>query len=315
MQIPKLKTAALVTATFLAALPALAADSNNSQQQQQGSAVVTVLPKSEVPGGISQDALHLKIDGKNSTITGWTPLRGAASRVEMVVLIDNGARQDLSLQYKEISKFIQVLPPDSAVAVAYMENGRAVLAGPLTTDRTAVARELHIPMAGIPGVSASPYFCLSDLAKHWPSNDVNARREVVMLTDGVDYYNPRYDPNDPYVQAAITDSVKNHLVVYSIYWRSTGRFDRTGYANFTGQNLLSEVTAATGGENYWQGYGNPVSLEPYLSDINRRLDNQYELRFITPINGKPQMASLKLNIAAEAKVDAPQQVYVHPAAE
>jgi hypothetical protein len=144
---------------------------------------------------------------------------------------------------------------------------------------------------------------------------MSARREVVMVTDGVDYYNPQYDPEDPYVQTAISDSVKNHLIVYSIYWRNSGRFDRTGYATFSGQNLLSEVTEATGGESYWQGYGNPVSLEPYLSDINHRLDNQYELRFMTPIGGKPQMASLKLNVRVQAKVDAPGQVYVHPAAE
>ncbi len=313
MHIPKLQTAVLLAAgVLLTAVPALAADNNNGQE---GSAVVTVLPKTEIPGGISQDALHLKVDGKESTITGWTPLRGVDGKLEVVVLIDGGARQTIGLQFKEISAFIQALPPDSKVAIAYMENGRAALSGPLTADRSAALRNLHLPLAGMPGVSASPYFCLSDLAKHWPSAETNVRREVVMVTDGVDYYDPRYDPEDPYVQAAISDSVKNHLIVYSIYWRNSGRFDRTGYATYSGQNLLSEVAQATGGESYWQGFGNPVSLEPYLSDINRRLDNQYELRFMTPIGGKPQMASLNLKMNVQGKVDAPQQVYVHPAAE
>jgi hypothetical protein len=117
------------------------------------------------------------------------------------------------------------------------------------------------------------------------------------------------------VQAAISDAVRSHLVIYSIYWRDSGRFDRTGYAAFSGQNLLSEVTEATGGVSYWQGNGDPVSLEPYLSDVNQRLDNQYELRFMTPIGGKPQMANLKLKVSAQVKVDAPGQVYVHPVAE
>ena len=75
------------------------------------------------------------------------------------------------------------------------------------------------------------------------------------------------------------------------------------------------MTDATGGNSYWMGNGNPVSLQPYLADINRRLDNQYELRFMTPIGGKPQMANLKLKVAVQAKVDAPQQVYVHPVAQ
>jgi len=312
MRMHRFQLAALVAAgSLLAAIPALAADSN---QQQQGSAVITLLPGNEVPGGIPQDALHLKVDGKDSTITGWSALRGPSSTVEMVILIDDGARQNLGVQLPDIAKFIQALPPNAKVAVAYMENGRAAFAGPLSTDRVAAARELHLPSGGS-GVSASPYFCLSDLAKHWPSSDAHARREVIAVTDGVDYYNMRYDPEDPYVQAAIEDSVRAHLIVYSIYWRNSGLADRTSYAAFSGQGLLAELTDATGGNSYWQGTGNPVTFQPYLDDIGRRLDNQYELDFMTPVGDKPQMANLKLKVAAQVKFDAPQQVYVHPVAQ
>jgi len=318
MQTYKFQLAALLVASsLLAAMPAQAADSN---QQQQGHAVVTVLPGSEVPGGISEDALHLKVDGKDSTITGWSLLRGPQSTVEIVVLIDDGARQSLGLQLPDIAKFMQALPPNAKVAVAYMQNGQAVFAGPvsggpLTTDRAAAIRELHLPGGGGAGASASPYFCLSDLAKHWPSTDAHARREVIAITDGVDDYNRRYDPEDPYVQAAIEDSVRAHLIVYSIYWRNSGLADSTNYAAFSGQGLIAEVTDATGGKSYWEGNGNPVSFQPYLADISDRLDNQYELDFMTPEVGKPQMASLKLKIAAQVKFDAPQQVYVHPVAQ
>ncbi len=310
MRMHKLQLAALVAAgSLLAALPALAADNSG---QAQGSAVVTILPKTEIPGGVSQQDLQLKVDGKDSTVTGWDRLRGPRSQVELVVLIDDGARQSLGVQLPDIARFIQNLPPDSKVAVAYMQNGRAVFGGPLSADRAAAVRELHLPMPGSPGESASPYFCLSDLARHWPSTDAHARREVVAVTDGVDYYDMQYNPDDPYVQSAIQDSVRAHLIVYAIYWRSSGFVDRTNYGAFSGQALMAEVTEATGGNSYWMGNGNPVSLQPYLADIIRRLDNQYELRFMTPIGGKPQMANLKLKIAVQAKVDAPQQVYVHP---
>jgi hypothetical protein len=313
MSIRKLQLATFVVAgSFLAPIPVLAADSSN----QLGRVVVTVVSGNEIPGGIPQDALHLKVDGKDSTITAWTPLRGPQSTVEMVILIDDGARQNLGEQLPDIAKFIQGLPPDSKVAVAYMENGRAVFGGPLSTDRAAAARELHLPLGGgMSGASASPYFCLSDLAKHWPSSDAHARREVVAVTDGVDYYNMRYDPEDPYVQAAIQDSVRAHLIVYAIYWRSSGFVDRTNYGAFSGQSLMAEVTEATGGNSYWEGNGNPVSFQPYLADIDLRLANQYELKFMTPVGGKPQMASLKLKVAAHVKFDAPQQVYVHPVAQ
>ncbi len=309
MWIQKLQIAALVAAGSLLAAPLVMAADNN--QSGAGQVVVTVLPGSEVPGGVPQDSLHLKVNGKDSNITGWTALHSPASAVEVVILIDDGARESIGTQLGDITKFIQGLRPDAKVAVAYMENGRAALAGPLTTDHAAVVRELHLPMAGMPGVSASPYFCLSDLAKNWPSTVAHARREVVMVTDGVDYYERRYDPEDPYVQASINDSVRAHLIVYSIYWRNQGRFDRTGYAANDGQNLLAQLTQATGGNSYWEGYGNPVSLGPYFDDIDRRIHNQYELDFMTPLNGKPQMANLKLKVSAKVKLDAPQQVYVH----
>jgi hypothetical protein len=310
MRIHKLQLAVLMAAgSFLAATSAQAVNQN---QEGQGRAVVTIVSNNEIPGGIPQDALHVKVDGKDSNITGWTQLH---SPVEMVLLIDDGARTSLGTQLSEMAKFIQGLPPDAKVAVAYMQNGRAAFAGPLTIDHAAVTRELHLPIGGMPGANASPYFCLSDLAKNWPSKDAHARREVVMVTDGVDNYDARYDPEDPYVQAAINDSVRARLIVYSIYWRDAGRFDRTGYAAADGQNLLAQLTEATGGNSYWMGFGNPVSFEPYFADINRRLDNQYELDFMAPMGSKPQMESLSLKVSAHVKIDAPQQVYVHPGAE
>lgn len=313
MKLKKLEFFAVVAAgSLLAASTALAADNS---QQGQGQAVVTILNGGEIPGGISQNALQLKVNGKETSITGWTPLHSPASQLEVVVLIDNGARGSLGTQLNDIATFIKGLRPDAKVAVAYMENGRAVFEGPLTTDHAAALRELHLPMMGVPGISGSPYFCLSDLAKNWPSTGVHARREVVMVTDGVDNYEMRYDPEDPYVTAAIQDSIRARLIVYSIYWRSQGRFDRTGYAAMDGQSLLTQVAEATGGRDYWIGSGDPVSFEPYLADIDQRIDNQYELDFMVPMGGKPQMETLKLKVAAHAKVDAPQQVYVHPGDE
>ncbi len=310
--------AGVEAAAFFAAASLLLASSPFAAAQKQevaGSTVITILPENEAPGGIPQDALHLKLDGKQSAITGFTPLRDPQSKVEMVVLIDDGARSSLGTQMNEIAKFIQSQRPDTKVAVAYMMNGRAALSGPLSTDHDSVLRGLHLPGGGGAGISASPYFCLSDLAKNWPSSDARARREVVMITDGVDYYDMRYDPEDPYVQSALDDALRGRLIVYSIYWRSSDRFDSTNYGADTGQSLIAQVTQATGGFSYWMGTGNPVSFAPYFDDIDHRLNNQYELDFMTAIGNKPEMQSIKLSVSAHAKVTAPQQVYVHSVAE
>ena len=310
MFMQKLYAAAFFAAgSLLMATFALAAE---QKQEVQASTVITILPENEMPGGIPQEALHLKLNGKESTITGFTPLRDPQSKVEMVVLIDGGARSSLGLQMSDIAKFIESLRPDTKVAVAYMMDGRAALGGPLTTDHESALRGLHLTAGrGEAGISGSPYFCLSDLAKNWPSSDARARREVVMITDGVDYYDMRYDPDDPYVRSAVDDAVRARLMVYAIYWQSGDRFDRTNYGAGSGQNLLAQVAENTGGKSYWQGTGNPLSLVPYFADIDRRLNNQYELDFMTVLGDKPQMQTIKLTVSAHAKVTAPQEVYVH----
>ena len=84
MKIPTPKLAALTAAALLAAPLVFAADSN--PMGGQGQAVVTVLQGQEIPGGIPQQALQLKVDGKQSDVTGWTQL-GPQSKVELVVLI------------------------------------------------------------------------------------------------------------------------------------------------------------------------------------------------------------------------------------
>jgi hypothetical protein len=292
---------------MLLAVPAFASSEN---QQGQGQAVITVLPaKNAAPVTVTQQDLSLKVNGKATTITGVEPLKGANSKVEVVVLIDDSARASLGNQMKDVASFITTLPPNAAVTVGYMQNGRAVLTGPLTMDRDQAVKGLHIPM-GVPGINASPYFSLDALAKNWPSNDPDARREVVMLTNGVDNYDRGFDPNDPYMQTAINDSVKAHMIVYSIYWQDAGRFSRGRFASNAGQNLLIQVTDATGGNSYWIGMGNPVSLVPYLDDIKQRLDNQYELSFMAPSNGRLELSSLKLKVNNGVKVDAPGQVVV-----
>lgn len=277
-------------------------------------AIVTVMGKKSdaIPPVPQQNDFKVSVNGKNVAVTGLEPLRDNRSPLEVVVLIDGGARDSLGRQLSDIANFVQGLPPTTAVGIAYMQNGRAVFAQPFTLDKNQALKSLHLP-AGIPGINASPYFCLSDLAKSWPSQNSTARREVVMITDGVDNYDRRFDPDDPYVQAAINDSIRAGLIVYSIYWHDQGRFQRGLYNTNAGQSLLLEVTQATGGYSYWQGLGNPVSFSPFLDDLSKRFQNQYELGFTAPAKKKPEISTLKIKLnMPDTKLDSPGQVLVTP---
>lgn len=308
-----LKYVVLAVGALAAALPTVSL----AASQGQGRAIVTVMAKSnhEADPRIQAQDLEVKINGKAAAATGWTSLGGSEGPLELVVLIDNGARSSIGTQMSEVQDFVNQLPAGSKAAIAYMQNGRAVFAGPLSADPAQVLKALHLP-SGTPGQNGSPYFCLSDLAQHWPSSDHSARREVVMVTDGIDTYSERFDPEDPYVQSAIKDSARAGLVVYTIYWANAGRGDNSLNLSSGGQNLLQMVAEATGGFNYWNGMGNPVSFQSYFKDLLERFDHQYRLNFSADLKGNADVESMKLNIAGPAaQITAPHRVFVSPTSE
>jgi hypothetical protein len=269
----------------------------------QGRAVITIFAKhSEMTPNISQQDVSAKVNGKDAGVTGWTPLRGANDGLELVVLIDGGAR-NLGRQFEEITQFVQGLGPHTKAAVGYMQNGRAVLASPLSANHAQVVAELHLPA----GSNSSPYFSLSDLAQHWPSQARGVRREVVLVSDGIDPNNQRLDLDDSYVQAAIADSVRAGLVVHTIYWQSRSMGDNST----SGQSLLAQVNQATGGAGYGTGMSNPVSFQPFFDDLARRFDNQYELDFAAKLDRKPAVEDFKFKVTGLAlEVASPQKVYM-----
>ncbi len=294
----------MAAAALLIAAQAFAQSDNGA-----GRAVVTIFAKhNEVAPDIAQQDVSAKVNGKDAVVTGWTPFKGKNDGMELIVLIDSSAR-NLGRQFDEMKQFVQNLNPDTKVAIGYMQNGYAAMAGPFSTDHKQVLTEFHLPA----GPSTNPYFTLSDLSHRWPSQDRKVRREVIMLSDGVDPENRRFDPEDPYVESAIRDCVQAGMVVYTIYWRSDFDAAPGSFTAEGGQSLLNELTQATGGNSYWSGTGNPVSFQPFFEDLQRRFENQYSLEFTAPLDRKPQVETLKLKVEGLGlQVTAPQQVFVHP---
>jgi hypothetical protein len=264
-----------------------------AQETSTGRAVVTVNSKSaEDVTTVPRQTISVYENRKLQEVAGWVPLRGERSGLQLVVLLDDSSRGNLGLQLNDIRTFITGLPPTTQVAIGYMRNGAPNLAQNFTSDHAQAVKSLRVP-SGTAGSNGSPYFCLSDLVKHWPGGDSNVRREVIMVTDGVDRYSgARFDPENPYVQAATSDAQKAGVIVYSIYFRGAGRFDRNALVTDGGQNYLTQVSGSTGGKVYLEGFGNPVSFAPFLSDIQRKLQNQYELSFVS--TAKPGLQPIRV---------------------
>jgi hypothetical protein len=277
----------------------------------QASTIMTALSRtSEESLTIPPSDVKVKVDGRSADVTSVTPLRGDRAGLQLVILIDSGSRASLGRQMNEIADFVKALPPTTEVAIAYMVNGNAVLEQPLTSDKELALKSLHLP-GGTVGSSASPYFCISQLAKNWPSHKMNDRREVVTITDGVDPYEVRFDPEDPYVRTAIHDAIRNNVEVDAVYWHNKGFASHIGFIAGGGQSLLTMLTDQTGGRFYYQGLENPVSFQPFFRDLSKRLENQYELSFMVPAKVKSKIATLKVKLEVpKVKMNTPQLVAV-----
>lgn len=285
-----------------------------AQDLGAGQAIVTIVPKHEgaLPPSITQQDFQVKVNGQKAKVTSWTPYRAAGDKIELVLLIDSSARSSLSQQWGDITKFIQSLPPNTKAGIAYMANGRSLFASPLSADHAEVLKNLRL-QAGGPGSSASPYFCISDLAKNWPSHDTSARRAVLMISDGIDPYQAEYNPDDPYVLAAIDDSVRARMAISAIYWENRGRMSPDSIMSASGQNLMNQLAEATGGRSFYQGMSNPISFVSYFDEMLKRLGNQYSLEFEVPFHGHPAIETMQLKIHAPgAEISAPRRVLVTP---
>ncbi len=274
----------------------------------QAQLVVTVKAKKSRPvQPVQQSDIAVKLNNRPVDTVGWKPLKGPDASLQLIFFIDEGVRSYWSLQIPDLKKFIDVLPPSTAVAVAYMDNGRAVMAQTLTTDHALAAKSLRMTNE-IPGISGSPYFCLSDLAKNYWHSPRKTRRVVFMVTNGEDPYYRSMDMQDPYVAAAIQDAQKAGLLVYSIYFRNRDAGGPNSFSTLIGQSYLLRVANETGGEFYSMALMSPISFTPYLKQFKESLNHQYLLTVAAGRTGWQQV-SVKAKIP-DVQLAAPKEIYV-----
>ena len=241
-------------------------------------------------------------------VTDWVPAQGDHAALELFVLLDDSSNNRLGSQLEDLRQFISAQAPSTLVGVAYMQNGTARVEQNPTSDHALAAKALRLSM-GIAGINASPYFSLSDLAKRWPES--SARREVVMVSDGVDREYGSGDLQDPYLDTAIDDATRAGIIVYGIYTPGAGHFGHSYWQNYWGQIYLSRLAEETGGEAYYIGSGAPVSFDPFLEDVRRHLDHQYWLAFVAKPQKKSGWQRIKVTTeVSNAELVAPRKVYV-----
>ncbi len=249
----------------------------------------------------TQNTLTLQLNSKSTAVTSLTPVQPGG--VQIALLIDDGLSRSAGIQLNDIRDFATALPPGTELMIGYMENGRVLVVQPFTTDHAAAANAVRLPQ-GVPGESASPYFCLSDFVKRWPGapedNPSGGRkaRFIIMLTNGVDPYNGSdriTNQNSPYVAAAAYDAQRAGVSVSSIYYRDAGF--RGGRGSLSGQSYLQQVADSTGGQLYNIGPIDPVQIKPYFNEFMHDISETYIATFDAhaAAGGKEHLVRVKMN--------------------
>ncbi len=298
-------TPALVTASLLLPLAAAA--------QNEGLIPTQTLVRAESKENVIPDAtaVTLQLNGKNTPLTSIS--RIPPSGAQVALLIDDGLSRSAGIQLNDLRGFAEDMPPGVEVFVGYMRNGTVDQVVPFTTDHAQAAAAVRLPL-GTPGISASPYFCLSEFVRHWPGAGSNfgdrgpaetdgapgpqKARFVIMVTNGVDPYNGStsiLNQDSPYVASAAVDAERAGVAVSSVYYSDAGF--RGGRGSFSGQSYLSQIAEATGGTAYNMGPINPVSLKPYFDQFAHDLSETYVATFAADAGqgGKEHLLRLKMS--------------------
>jgi hypothetical protein len=273
--------------------PSVAAQETPATNGGEAHLLVTVEARhgSNVPDVGREDVMVYEGRDRDQ-VTDWVPEQGDRAALELFILLDDGSGASLGTQLEELRHFIAAQPAATKIGVAYMQNGTAKVVQDLTSDHALAAKALRLPM-GVGGINASPYFSLSDLIKRWPES--TARREVLMVSDGIDHYYGGGDLDDPYLSSAIDDALRADIAVFAIYTPGVGHDSHSYWRTYWGQIYLSRVADETGGESYYIGFnGPPVSFHPFLDDLEHRLTHQYLLTFIPKPQKKSGMQRVKV---------------------
>jgi hypothetical protein len=295
-----------IASFYISVAPAL------GQQQPPGvptTIVVTLEPRhSKTIPPVEQNDIEVRQGRDVRPIQEFRPLGPSASS-QLMLLIDDSARASFDTEINTLKQFLTSLPPNYEVAVAYMRNGMAAETQAFTKDHAKAANSIRVAY-GPGGADVSPYDSLSDAAKKWPKPGAD-RKVVVMISSGIEALGGGYNPDNPYVNAGISDAQRAGLIVYGIYSPSVGHAGHSFWRNTWGQNFLSQLADQTGGESYMIGFGSPVSFQPFLEQISRALDHQYRLTFTARPEKKSGLQPINVSIKnKDASIAAPDKVYV-----
>jgi hypothetical protein len=262
---------------------------------------------------VNREDVIVKQGKERLQVTGWAPARGERAGLDLFILIDDASDPSLGSQLDDLRSFVNAQPPTTSVGIGYMRNGTVQISQNFTADHSQAAKALRLPVT-FSGAYGSPYLSLIDLMKRWPEG--GNRREVVMITDGIDRFRGGPHPRglgfvNPDVDLASQVAQRTGTIIHTIFARGVGRLGTNFWEITNGQNGMAKLSDETGGDSFYLGTRNAVSFKPYLDDLQTSLDNQYLLEFHAAPAKKSGLQYVKLTTeVAGVELDSADSVWV-----
>jgi len=200
------------------------------------------------------------------------------------VLIQDDLVSSAGNEIKPIGEFIRKLPAGSRVMVAYIRSGSLQVRQKFTSDLDRAARALRMPLGVASASPFNPYVEVIEALNRFESQP-SGRRSMLLISDGLDVargVDSSSASQSLDLQRAINEAQRRSVAVYSFFEPSI-TLNQTNNGLLTGnaQSSLERLSSETGGRAYFQGTGAPVSFDPFLKDLDDRLQKQLAVTFLS----------------------------------
>jgi len=282
----------------------------NNQKVRTVIIPISIYTKQEMRQGqaeeyVQADQLTVKEDSEDQTILSIRTV--TSSPLSLAILIQDDLTSDFNLQLKDLQKFIRSLPRGTRVMVAYIRGGTLQIRQRFTDDLERAATSLRI-LAGTGAASSNgPYGGVREALKYFDALPAG-RRAILLVSDGLDAsQGVSVLSGMPSIELdrAILQAQRKSVAVYSIF--SNGVLTaRSGDPIVTfGQGGLERLSDETGGRAFMQGTLPPVSILPFIKDLNLLLSRQFALTYLSTHMKKGYHKVQVLSTNPQVKIEHP----------
>ncbi|REJ78673.1 MAG: hypothetical protein DWQ47_04285 [Acidobacteria bacterium] len=239
------------------------------------------LDKKQAEEFVEAGEITVEEDGEEQQILS---IRSVSNQpIALAVLIQEDLTMNINNQLKDLGEFIRRLPEGSRVMVAYLRSGTIQIRQKFTKDLEEAADSLRI-VAGSPAVAPrNPYDGVKEAIERFEGVPTG-RRAILLISDGLDLSNGVNSSSPTLSQAldtAILRAQRNGVAIYGFYASAT--YTSGGNSRLIGnaQSSLLRIARETGGKAFFQGSLTPVSFEPFFRDLDRALNRQFALSYLS----------------------------------